>query len=144
MAVPANEEVADGRKMSNLGKGGSKGKGYIFQLKGDKMYDFTYKDFIFNGKQKGDTNYDFMYKDFIFNGNPKGDTNYDFTYKDFILNGKEKGLRFDKEKMVRLLIFLLQGLINNYDILCNSQIAKGVHYFSNTFALFPVEAGGSS
>ena len=141
MAVPANEEVADGRKMSNLGKGGAKGKTYTFPRKGDKMYNFTYNVF---GKQKGHTTYDFTYKDFIFNGKPKGDTNYDFTYKDFILNGKEKGLRFDKEKMVRLLIFLLQGLINNYDILCNSQITKGVHYFSNTFALFPVEAGGSS
>ena len=99
MAVPANEEVADGRKMSNRGKGGHDAS-YDFQVKkGNTMYDFTYRDFIYSGKQpKGNTMYRPLYL---------------FPYTKFIADfssGKQKGLRFDEEKMVRLLIFLLQGL----------------------------------
>ena len=78
-AVPANEEVADGRKMK-----------YPFP------YPFSYKSFILNSGKQNDGNYPFSYT--------------------FILNsGKEK----EKQRMVRLSIFLLQGLINNYDMLHN-------------------------
>ena len=40
--------------------------------------------------------------------------------------------------MVRLSILLLQGLINNYDVLRNHEMTKGVlgADISNTFALF--------
>ena len=99
-AVPANEEVADGRKRK-----------YPFR------YPFSFPP----------------YKDFIFNSQ-KNDGNYPFSYT-FILNaGKEK------QKMVRLSIFLLQGLINNCDMLRNPQMTKGVlgADISNTFASFPV------
>ena len=97
MAVPANEEVADDRKTST-GKGGPTG------------YAFPASNLGKGGHAAG---YAFQLKD--------EKMPYIFHYEFFVdySNGKRKGLRFDNEKLVRLLILLLQGLIYNYDMLRN-------------------------